>query len=132
MSTLQVLDLVQERLKFMGVPSQDHQLLRRRVEEMEEIQDKAREALEKLSNALDKLRSPALRVGTFLEIRPDGTACVMAGGTEYVCAVDPTLDKSALETGTRVALNEAFALIEILGLDTHGPILKVTEAKYIK
>ena len=25
MSTLQVLDLVQERLKFMGVPSQDHQ-----------------------------------------------------------------------------------------------------------
>jgi len=127
MSTLQVLDLVQERLKFMGVPSQDHQLLRRRVEEMEEIQDKARETLEKLSNALDKLRSPALRVGTFLEIRPDGTACVMAGGTEYVCAVDPTLDKSALETGTRVALNEAFALIGILGLDTHGPILKVTE-----
>ncbi|MDA7643694.1 AAA family ATPase [bacterium] len=127
MSTLQVLDLVQERLKFMGVPSQDHQLLRRRVEEMEEIQDQARETLEKLSNALDKLRSPALRVGTFLEIRPDGTACVMAGGTEYVCAVDPTLDKSALETGTRVALNEAFALIGILGLDTHGPILKVTE-----
>ena len=81
LSTLQVLDLVRARVDFMGVPSQDHLLLRRRVEEMEEIQDHAREALEKLSAALDKLRSPALRVGTFVEMHAEATACVVVAGS---------------------------------------------------
>lgn len=127
MSTLQVLDLVQARLEFMGVPCQDHEVLRQRVEEMEEVQDQAREALENLGTALNKLRAPALRVGTFLAMREDGSACVMASGTEYVCAVDSSLLPEDLEPGIRVTLNEAFALIGILELDAHGPILKVVD-----
>ena len=127
MSTLQLLDLVQTRLEFMGIPCPDHQLLRHRVEEMEEIQDQAREALERLSAALDMLRSPALKVGTFLELREDGTACVLVSGAEYVCTVDPALPINSLEAGMRVTLNEAFSVIGSLGRDTHGPILKVND-----
>ncbi len=127
LSTLQVLDLVRARLEFMGVSSQDHLLLRRRVEEMEEVQDHAREALEKLSQALDKLRSPALRIGIFLEMSSDGVACVLVGGAEYLCQVDPSLDMELLEEGTRVTLNEAFAVTGVLGLDGHGPVFPVAE-----
>ena len=128
LSTLQVLDLVRARLDFMGVPSQDHLLLRQRVEEMEEVQDQAREALEKLSHALEKLRAPALRIGTFLDLRPDGCACVLVGGAEYLCAIDPSLDVTRLGEGMRVMLNEAFAVTGVLDSEAHGPIFKVAEA----
>lgn len=128
LSALQVLDLVRARLDFMGVPSHDHLVLRRRVEEMEEVQDQARDALEKLGEALEKLRAPALRIGTFLSMRSPDTACVLVGGAEYLCQVDPSLEAEALEEGVRVTLNEAFALTGIVGPDEYGPILTVTEA----
>ena len=41
-------------------------LLRNRIVEMEELQDQARTALEKLNDAVEKLRAPALRLGTLL------------------------------------------------------------------
>ena len=37
-------------------------LLRHRIVEMEELQDQARAAVEKLSDAVEKLRAPALRL----------------------------------------------------------------------
>ena len=127
MSTLQLLDLVGARMSFLGMPSLDHQLLRQRVEEMEEVQDQAREALENLSEALDKLRSPALRVGTLLALHEDGTAMALVGGGDYVCNLDPDLDPESLTIGMQVTLNEAFAITGCLELDLHGPILKVQE-----
>ncbi len=127
LSTLQLVDLVKARLDFMGVPSGDHQLLRQRVEEMEEIQDQAREALEKLSQALDKLRSPALRIGTYLDTREDDTACVVVSGSDYVCNIDPSINPGELRAGMRVTLNEAFAITSIIDLDVNGPVMKVSE-----
>jgi len=57
---------------MQGAIPADMTLLRRRIEEMEEMQDQARSAVEKLSEAVDKLRAPALRLGTLLQKLPKG------------------------------------------------------------
>ena len=127
LSTLQLLDLMGARLNFMGMPNSDHQLLRTRVEEMEEVQDQAHDALEKLTHALDKLRSPPLRVGTLLDLHPDGTATALVGGSDYICNLDSAMDISPLKPGMQVTLNEAFVITRHLEFDSNGPIMKVNE-----
>jgi proteasome-associated ATPase len=84
-------------------------------------------AVEQLSEAVDKLRSPALRLGTLLQRLDEDRALVCASGTDYVCNVDPTLLEATLETGARVLLNEAYAVTDTFGLDKNGPVVKVAE-----
>ncbi|HXG48397.1 MAG TPA: AAA family ATPase [Methylomirabilota bacterium] len=127
LSALQIIDLLSHRLAMQGVMPADMVVLRRRIAEMEELQDQARAAVEKLSEAVDKLRSPALRLGTLLQKLPQGRALVCANGTDYVCNVDPQLPEISLETGTRVLLNEAFAVTDAFGFDKNGPVVKVTD-----
>ncbi|HYG34744.1 MAG TPA: hypothetical protein VEC99_08175, partial [Clostridia bacterium] len=125
-STLQMLDRVKLELATQGTaPSLI--LLRRRIAEMEEMQDQARAAVEKLTEAVEKLRAPALRLGTLLQKLENGRALVCANGSEYVCSLDPSLAESSLETGTRVLLNEAFAVTDAFGFDKNGPVVRITE-----
>jgi len=112
---------------MQGPVPPDLVLLRRRVSEMEEIQDEARNAVEKLSEAVDKLRSPALRLGTLLQQLENRRALVCANGTDYICNVDPSLPEASLETGTRVLLNEAFAVTDCFGFDKNGPVVRISE-----
>lgn len=126
-SALQLCDAVAFRLRQLGVDTSDLLLLRHRVEEIEEVNDEARQAVEQLSAAVDKLRSPALRLGTLLQRLPEDRALVCAGGTDYVCNVDPMLPEEVLETGARVLLNEAYAVTDAFGLDRNGPVVKVAE-----
>jgi len=105
----------------------DMTLLRRRVAEMEELQDEARSAVEKLSEAVDKLRAPALRLGTLLQSLDRGRALVCVNGTDYICSVDPALPDASFETGTRVLLNEAFAVTDAFGFDKNGPVVRISE-----
>jgi len=127
MSALQLLDIISHKLVVQGATPSDVTLLRRRIEEMEELQDEARGAVEKLSEAVEKLRAPALRLGTLLQKLPKGRALVCANGTDYICNVDPSLPEVTLETGTRVLLNEAFAVTDAFGFDKNGPVVRVTE-----
>jgi proteasome-associated ATPase len=101
--------------------------LRQRIVEMEEMQDEARIAVEKLSDAVEKLRAPALRLGTLLQKLPNTRALVCVNGTEYVCNLDPSLPEVSLETGTRVLLNEAFAVTDVFGFEKNGPVVRITE-----
>jgi proteasome-associated ATPase len=128
LSTLQLVDIITHKLAIHGVTPHDMTLLRRRIEEMEDLQDQARTAVEKLSEAVDKLRAPALRLGTLLQKLPKGRALVCANGTDYVCNVDPSLPEVSLETGTRVLLNEAFAVTDAFGFDKNGPVVRIMEA----
>ena len=128
LSTLQLVDLISHRVVMDAPISQELLLLRHRVAEMEELQDQARMAVEKLSEAVEKLRAPALRLGTLLQKLPNHRALVCAGGTDYVCSVDPSLPEVSLETGGRVLLNEAFAVTEAFGFDKNGPVVRVSEA----
>ena len=125
-SVLQLFDRVKMELATEGA-SPSLPLLRHRIVEMEELQDQARAAVEKLSEAVEKLRAPALRLGTLLQTLANGRALVCVNGTEYVCNLDPALPEPSLETGARVLLNEAFAVTDTFGFDRNGPVVRITE-----
>lgn len=126
-STLQLLDYLAMRQPGRPVSSTEFSYLRQRVAGIEEMNDQARQAIEKLDDAVDKLRAPALRVGTFLDRIEPGQALVCVGGTDYVCKVDPEIPPASLQTGERVLCNEAFAVVRSMGFDRSGPIVRVEE-----
>jgi proteasome-associated ATPase len=125
-SALQLLDRVRLELATQGT-APSLATLRHRIVEMEELQDQARTTVEKLSDAVDKLRAPALRLGTLLQKLANGRALVCVNGTEYVCNLDPQVPEVSLETGTRVLLNEAFAVTDVFGFERNGPVVRITE-----
>src|SRR2546422_903353 len=85
LSTLQLIDFIVTKLPARHPALIDMVYLRERVASMEELNDQARQAIEKLDAIVEKLRSPAFRVGTFImPVQPD-QAHVCAGGTDYVC-----------------------------------------------
>ena len=127
LSTLQLFDLIAARLIQTGTPLDEITLLRARIEELEELQDQAGTAIEQLNVVVDKLKSPALRLGTLLRHPGSDRVLVSVGGNDYICAVDPTLPDVVLETGMCVVLNEAFAVIDSFGFDKSGPIVKISD-----
>ena len=126
-SALQLCDTIAFRLRQQGIDPNELLSLRRRIEEIEEQNDQARMAIEQLNAAVEKLSSPALRLGTLLHRINEERLLVCAQGTDYVCNFDPALPDAALESGTRVLLNEAFAVTDVFGLDKNGPVVKVGE-----
>src|SRR3954470_15713810 len=125
--TLQLVDLISSKLPPRHSSLLDLVYLRERIGAMEEMNYQAQQALEKLDAVVEKLRSPAFRVGTFLmPIEPD-KAHVCVGGTDYVCRLDPQIPLSSVQVGQRVLLNEAFAIVQGLGFDRNGPIVRIDE-----
>jgi proteasome-associated ATPase len=127
LSTLQIVDLIISKLPPRHPSILDIVYLRERICSIEETNYQAQEAIQKLDAIVEKLRSPAYRVGTFLmPVEPD-KAHVCIGGTDYVCRIDPQIPLSSLQLGQRVLCNEAFAVVQGLGFDRNGPIVRVDE-----
>src|SRR5256714_655226 len=127
LSTLQLIDLIVSKLPPRHPAILDMVYLRERVASVEEMNDEARQAIEKMDAIIEKLRSPAFRVGTMLmPIQPD-QAHVCVAGTDYVCRIDPQIPLASLQVGQRVLLNEAFAVVQGLGFDRNGPIVRIDE-----
>lgn len=127
LSTLQLVDLISSKLPPRHSSLLDIVYLRERIGAMEEMNFQAQQALEKLDAVVEKLRSPAFRVGTLITpIEPDKSH-VCVGGTDYVCRIDPQIPLSSLQVGQRVLLNEAFAVVQGLGFDRNGPIVRIDE-----
>jgi proteasome-associated ATPase len=127
LSTLQLVDLIASKLPNRHSTLLDMVYLRERVAGIEEMNFQAQQALEKMDAIIEKLRSPAFRVGTFLmPIEPD-KAHVCVGGTDYVCRIDPNIPLASLQVGQRVLCNEAFAVVHSLGFDRSGPIVRIDE-----
>src|SRR5262245_2571053 len=84
LSTLQLVDLISSKLPPRHSSLLDLVYLRERITDLEEVNFQAQQALEKMDAVIEKLRSPAFRVGTLImAIEPDkGHVCV--GGTDYV------------------------------------------------
>jgi proteasome-associated ATPase len=108
--------------------------IRSEVAEREDIMAEARDTIEKLETALQKVTSPANRIGTFVtsyprfdEGRPTMLAQIVVGGSEFYCNVDPRLDLRSFRRGTRVLVNEAYVVVGDLGYDRAGPVVKVAE-----
>ncbi|WP_236027912.1 AAA family ATPase [Candidatus Methylacidithermus pantelleriae] len=127
LSALQIVDLVAQSVSMDSSCREAFYYLRRRVAELEETNEQAQEAIQKLNEAVDKLSSPANRLGTLLALPKKDTALVVQGGAEYYCPVDPRLAQETLLIGTRVLLNEAYAVVGDLGFDGSGPVVKILD-----
>ena len=103
------------------------ELLDYQLQADERAMEEARGALAQYEEAYEKLTSPANRIGTYLGSPDEGIAYIAVGDAEYYANVDPNLDLSRLQVGTRVKVNEAFAVVGDLGYHPEGPIVKVAE-----
>ena len=97
-------------------------ILRQAAHQQREVEFK------KVAEVIAKLTAPANRVGTLLEVPGEGLARILVGGAEYYAAVDPRVQAVELKIGAQILVNEAYAVIKILGYDRNGPVLKVAEA----
>jgi len=127
LSALQLVDIIAGKLPPQHSSLMDLIYLRDRIAALEEMNDQARQALEKLDEIVEKLRSPAFRIGTFLMPVENDKAHICVGGTDYVCRLDPRIPLSGLQMGQRVLCNEAFAVVQGLGFDKNGPIVRIDE-----
>jgi proteasome-associated ATPase len=127
LSALQLTDMITQFHPLDSPRRVELGYLRRRIEEIEILNDQARQAVEKLDAAVTKLTQPANRVGTLLNLPKPDTALVVQGGAEFYCAIDPRLSQSKLLVGTRVLLNEAYVVIGDLGFESGGPVAKIQD-----
>ncbi len=102
-------------------------LLQHQLEVDERQMQEAMEALQQYEEAYQKLTAPANRIGVFLDSPDEGVAMVAMGDSEYYANIDPKLETPDFKVGTRVKVNEAFAVIGDLGYHPAGPIVKVQE-----
>jgi proteasome-associated ATPase len=127
LSALQLTDMITQFQPLDSPRRVELGYLRRRIEELEILNDQARQAVEKLDAAVTKLTQPANRVGTLLNLPKPDTALVVQGGAEFYCSIDPRLSQSKLLVGTRVLLNEAYVVIGDLGFELGGPVAKIQD-----
>ena len=102
-------------------------LLQHQLEVDERQMQEAMQAIQEYEEAYQKLTSPANRIGVFLDQPAEGVAMVALGDSEYYANIDPKLENPNFKVGTRVKVNEAFAVIGDLGYHPAGPIVKVQE-----
>ena len=101
--------------------------LRRLLLERELTFQEARHALIELEAALEKVTAPANRIGIFLGSPREGIADLFVGGTEYFANVDPRVDLAQLKVGSRVLINEAYAVVGSLDYNPTGPVAKIAD-----
>lgn len=136
--SLALLELLQSQApqddrRLQNVISELRSALRSEAKEREEAQ----QMIAELEEANEKLTSPANRLGVFLEwLReseeeeevPPNIALISVGDQEFVSQVDPRATHDALTTGTRVKVNEAYAVVGHLPPSPAGSFIKVSDA----
>jgi proteasome-associated ATPase len=91
--------------------------------------EEAERILAEYEEAYNKLTAPANRLGIFLqwlEAEGDQHALISMGDQEFVAQVDPKLDQRELSRGSRIRVNEAYAVVGTLAPSTNGAIVKVS------
>jgi proteasome-associated ATPase len=127
LSLLQAFDRLVAEVPPRNPLRDDLLALRQSIADQEEIIHDARQMIEKLEEVVKKVTSPANRIGTFLGSPARGTAHIVVGGSDYYCNVDPRMELGQLKKGTRVLVNEAYVVVGDLGVETGGPVTKITE-----
>ncbi|MGC8666858.1 MAG: AAA family ATPase [Chthonomonadales bacterium] len=103
-------------------------LLLHQLETDEKQMQEAQQAIAELEEAYNKLTSPANRIGVFIgPIEGTDTVQIAVGDQEYIASVDPKLKDAKFKVGTRVKVNDAFAVIGDLGYHPGGPLVKISE-----
>ena len=101
--------------------------LRRQLQEDQITFQEARKTIVELEGALEKVTAPANRIATYLGAPNEGIAYISIGGSDYYTNVDPRVDIGSLKVGTRVLVNEAYAVVGDLGYSPSGPVSKVID-----
>ncbi len=101
--------------------------LRRQLMDREITFHEARRALVELEAALEKVTAPANRVGIFLGSPKAGIATDVVVGSEYYANIDPRVDPADLKVGTRVLINEAYAVVGLMGYAPVGPVARISD-----
>ena len=103
-------------------------VLRSQLETDEKQMEEAQKVIAEFEEAYNKLTAPANKIGVFLSALDDTDNVQIAlGDQEYIAQVDPKLKDQTFKIGTRIKLNEAFAVIGDLGYHPGGPLVKVSE-----
>jgi len=124
------LKLIDECLATLPETAPQHKLLYKIRHQLlqEGISHEQREVeIKKLQSVVEKLTAPANRIGTLLDIPGEGVARISVGGSEFYANIDPRLNQEELQLGAQILVNEAYVLIETIGLDRNGPIVKIKE-----
>ncbi|BDI32946.1 proteasome-associated ATPase [Capsulimonas corticalis] len=125
---IKVLDEILESTDPLDANYQYLLLLRHQLEIDEQQLAEAQEMIQKYDEAYTKLTQPANRIAVFLSGNEDGTANIALGDNEFYTNIDPNVDAAELKTGTRVKVNDAYAIVGDLGPAQNGQIVKVNEA----
>ncbi len=127
LSLLEAFDLLVASIPPENRRRRELYVLRSQIEAQEETIGEARQMIEKLEEVIKKVTSPANRIGTYLDNPAKDTAHIVVGGADYYCNVDPRINLPKLKKGTRVLVNEAYVVVGDLGVETAGPVTKITE-----
>lgn len=123
--------LIDECLATLSEDAPERQILyriRHHLLEESATQQQREAELKKLTTVVEKLTAPANRIGTLLDLPEVGLARIVVGGSEYYANIDPRLEPTKLKIGEQVLVNEAYVVINALGYDRNGPIVKIKEA----
>ncbi|MFQ5597520.1 MAG: AAA family ATPase [Nitrospiria bacterium] len=101
--------------------------LRERLAQSDLTLQQLQAEVKKLSEVVEKVTAPANRIGTLLNLPTPKTAHIVVGGTEYYANIDPRLTPEKLKVGAQILVNEAYVVIETLGYDKGGPIMKISD-----
>ncbi|MBN4054429.1 AAA family ATPase [Nitrospira defluvii] len=101
--------------------------LREQVMHSDLLRQQQQSELKKLTEVVAKVTAPANRIGTLLSLPTEETAHIVVGGSEFYANVDPRLTSKKLEIGIQILVNEAYVVIETLGYDTGGSIMKISD-----
>jgi proteasome-associated ATPase len=96
-------------------------------ERIHAIQQEALRIHAEMEAQIEKLTSPANRIGTLLGLPKEDIARVIIGGSEYYANLDTELDAKALKKGFSVLLNDAYVVVGDLGYNDAGPIAKIAD-----
>ena len=96
-------------------------------ERIQAIQQEALRIHAEMEAQIEKLTSPANRIGTLLGLPKEDIARVIVGGSEYYANLDTQMDPKALKKGFSVLLNEAYVVVGELGYNDAGPIAKIAD-----
>jgi proteasome-associated ATPase len=102
-------------------------LLRHQLEVDEQQFTEAQELIGKYDEAYNKLTQPANRIAVFLGKNEDGTANIAMGDSDFYTNVDPNVSVDTLDAGTRVRVNDAYAVVGDIGPAQNGAVVKISE-----
>jgi proteasome-associated ATPase len=135
--SLELLDKIEEQASKDNPRLQNYlAALRTALQSDSKEREETQKLLGEYEEAYNKLTAPANRLGVFLqwleEQAEEGSdkaklALIALGDQEFVAQVDPKADQN-LTTGTRVKVNDAYAVVGQLPASPGGAFIKVADA----